>query len=169
MRSLLGRFHRPFARGNRFGIALMNNSQQKLNIAGFAGSARARDILRAADSGSDSVDILTVGDSNIGFNGYGYAGGIYKAMQPLCTEYATGIVPGALSGGAAAFTGTILGDGLTFNYQDLDLGCQQKLHRVCGFGMSNECRKCSDAKSHRVWQIFKWQRINQTHHLADCH
>jgi len=96
---------------------MMNNlGDAQLSISGFAGSVRARNILRTADANADSVDVLTIGDSNIGFNGYGYAGGVYKAMQGLCTEYATGIVPGALSGGSAAFTGTILGDGLTYNY-----------------------------------------------------
>lgn len=93
---------------------MMQSSDPQLGISGFAGSSRARNILRSADAGADSVDILTIGDSNIGFNNYGYAGGIYKAMQPLCTEYATGIVPGALSGAATAFSGTILGDGLQF-------------------------------------------------------
>jgi hypothetical protein len=96
---------------------MMNTlADAQLSISGFAGSARARNILQTADSNADSVDVLTIGDSNIGFNGYGYAGGVYKAMQGLCTEYATGIVPGALSGGTASFTGTILGDGLTYAY-----------------------------------------------------
>lgn len=85
-------------------------------IPGFSGSARARNIIRNARARTDSVDVLTIGDSNIGFNNYGYGGGIYKAMQGLCTEYATGILPSALSGASASFTGTILGDGLTFNW-----------------------------------------------------
>jgi hypothetical protein len=117
MRSLLGRRHRSFARGVVNNIMLGNNiAGNQLSISGFAGSDLARNILRTADSNADSVDILTIGDSNIGFNEYGYAGGIYKAMQPLCSEYATGILPSALSGGSASFTGTILGDGLTLSY-----------------------------------------------------
>lgn len=97
------------------------SGEEQLQIAGFAGSALARNILRNVENDSDSVDILTIGDSNIGYNEYGYGRGIYKAMQGICFEYATGIMPGSLStastSGDAVVNG-LAGDGITLNYND---------------------------------------------------
>lgn len=97
--------------------------EPQMTTAGFSGSARAQDLIRLADSNSDSVDVLTIGDSNIGYNNYGYGVGVYKAMQGLAQEYATGIMPGSISTGSVsgdAVVGGLAGDDITLNYNDHD-------------------------------------------------
>jgi hypothetical protein len=48
--------------------------------AGFYGNNRAAGFLRDAINGTDSVDIITIGDSNAGNNDYGYQVGLDRAL-----------------------------------------------------------------------------------------
>jgi len=62
--------------------------------AGFFGSNRAAGFLRDAINGTDSVDIITIGDSNAGQNDYGYTNGIDRVMSYSygATMYATPVL-----------------------------------------------------------------------------
>lgn len=62
--------------------------------AGFFGSNRAAGFLRDAINGTDSVDIITIGDSNAGQNDYGYTNGIDRVMAYSygATMYATPVL-----------------------------------------------------------------------------
>jgi hypothetical protein len=67
------------------------------NASGLTGSARAGSFLRDLINGVDSVDIITVGDSNaLSPAGYGYHVGWHRAlgMYVGATMYATPLLPG---------------------------------------------------------------------------
>lgn len=55
-------------------------SNQKPTINGFYGNNRAASFLRDAINGTDSVDIITIGDSNAGNNDYGYTVGLDRTL-----------------------------------------------------------------------------------------
>lgn len=77
-------------------------------LAQVFGNTTAGTFLRDAMSGNDSVDIVTIGDSNAGFlntsasgAGYGYTAGLHKAMcYGLGARiYATPLFPGSVNSG----------------------------------------------------------------------
>lgn len=68
----------------------------KTPIPGFYGSSRAGAMLRDAVAGTDSIDVLMIGDSNAGSNEYGYTVGIDRVLgyQYGVDMYATAVMAG---------------------------------------------------------------------------
>ena len=66
------------------------------SIPGFYGSRRASSFVRDAIVGTDSIDVLMIGDSNAGSNDYGYTVGIDRVLgyQYGIDMYATAVMPG---------------------------------------------------------------------------
>jgi hypothetical protein len=120
MRSLLGRFHRPFARSAGNQLLLMNNlGDSQISATGFSGSALAQTLFKNCTSGADSLDVITIGDSNTGFVetsgwGYGYHTGMYKRFLTSASEYASPLYDAMLgTAGDSGHIGNIFGTGLT--------------------------------------------------------
>jgi hypothetical protein len=91
-------------------------SNPKPNIAGFYGSTRAASFIRDARAKSDSVDIITIGDSNAGSpGGYGYTVGVHRVMsyQYGIDLYATPLLPGGNFLNTFTFSGLSNGMALT--------------------------------------------------------
>ena len=74
---------------------LLGNNE-KAPIPGFYGSRRASSFLRDAVAGTDSIDVLMIGDSNAGSNEYGYTVGIDRVLgyQYGVDMYATAVMAG---------------------------------------------------------------------------
>jgi hypothetical protein len=66
------------------------------SIPGFYGSRRASSFLRDAIAGTDSIDVLVIGDSNAGSSDYGYTVGIDRVLgyQYGIDMYATPLLAG---------------------------------------------------------------------------
>ena len=74
------------------------------DIPGFYGSTRAAQFIKDVVSGTDSLDVVVIGDSNAGSNDYGYTVGWdrYMGYQLGCDMYATPLLGG---GGDYILTG----------------------------------------------------------------
>ena len=89
-------------------------SVSSVPMAGVNGSTRAGVFLRDAVNGTDSVDIITIGDSNTGFQSagvpasaayaYGYTCGLHRALGCFMgiPMYATALIPTALESGSSS-------------------------------------------------------------------
>lgn len=66
------------------------------DIPGFYGSTRAAQFIKDVVSGTDSLDVVVIGDSNAGSNDYGYTVGWdrYMGYQLGCDMYATPLLGG---------------------------------------------------------------------------
>ncbi len=120
MRYEVGRFRRPNGASlSQKLLYLGGNFDQRISAVGFAGSARAQTLLKNCVSGADSVDVVTIGDSNTGFVettgwGYGYHTGMYKRFQMSASEYASPLYDAMLgTAGDSGYSGNIFGTGLT--------------------------------------------------------
>jgi len=119
MRYKLGRFRRPHAGNATPLLATMSDpGDQPIGVNGFAGSSRAQVLFKDTDADRDSLDVITIGDSNTGFVettgwGYGYHTGIYKAFSLRATEYSSPLMPAMLgTTGSAGHSGNMFGIGL---------------------------------------------------------
>ena len=86
------------------------------DIPGFYGSTRAASFIRDARAKLDSVDIITIGDSNAGSpGGYGYQVGVHRVMsyQYGIDLYATALCPGGNFLNSFTFSGLASGMVLT--------------------------------------------------------
>lgn len=72
------------------GSAILNSSSSNADISvtfrddsgiGLTGSPKAAQWIKDAVAGSDSVDVLVIGDSNTDYSAYGYVSGIAKALR----------------------------------------------------------------------------------------
>lgn len=77
--------------GEIFWAQRVGSVENTATINGFYGNNRAAAFLRDAINGTDSVDIITIGDSNAGQNDYGYTNGVDRCMAYFhgATMYAT--------------------------------------------------------------------------------
>lgn len=93
---------------------------QPNNAPSVYGSKQAAQFLQDLLSGRDSLDVVTIGDSNTGHpggsTGYGYTAGLFRALQFFGGQsaYATPLTPGNISGGSAARTAPLWGAGYSF-------------------------------------------------------
>ena len=80
-------------------------SNDKITVPGFYGSRRASSFLQDAIAGTDSIDVLVIGDSNAGSGDYGYTVGMDRVLgyQYGIDMYATPL----LAGGRYYDSGTI--------------------------------------------------------------
>lgn len=87
-------------------------SDYKTPAPGLYGSLRASQFLKDARNGVNSVDIITIGDSNAGSGGYGNQVGVHRVMsyQYGIDVYATPLLPGGNFLNSSSFS--TLGDGL---------------------------------------------------------
>ena len=86
-----------------------------------SGSSRAGGFLGAAIGGADSVDIITIGDSNTGFPGvHGYQVGLERALAMVCgvTPYATPLISGGMAGGSGWLSNGLLLTGTATTWSD---------------------------------------------------
>jgi len=85
------------------------------------GSTTPCSMLRDLLNGTDSLDIVTIGDSNMGYSdagvatSYGHTAGIHRYLSSFggVNAYATPLFPGALAS-SGAWTSAMFGAGLTF-------------------------------------------------------
>lgn len=96
---------------------LGNNGSPAL---GLYGSLRASTFIKDCVSGADSVDVLTIGDSNMGYESCGHSTGFREALSSKGTfQYATGLAPFATSStsipGGTTFTGGMLANMTQFS------------------------------------------------------
>lgn len=88
-------------------VSLRQSPTYVTNPLGVYGGKRAGQFIQDLLGGRDSLDIVTIGDSNIGMpgatTGYGYTAGLIRALQFFggMSPYATPLAPGGLFGGAA--------------------------------------------------------------------
>ncbi len=91
---------------------LLGNS----DIPGVYGSRRASVFLRDAIAGTDSIDVMVIGDSNAGYfasstaaSGQGYTVGVGRALQSLNIPiYATPLIPAGKIGGGNGWAAGML-------------------------------------------------------------
>lgn len=107
---------------NRTRILPLTTYIQPLNSAGVYGSKLAGQFIQDLVSGRNSLDIVTIGDSNSGQpgsgTGYGYSAGLFRALQFFSgvSPYATPLAPGGISGGNAQRSAPMGGVGNNFFY-----------------------------------------------------
>lgn len=96
------------------------SGEPQMNALGFAGSARAQLMLKACQAGTDCVDIVTIGDSNVGFTetggiySYGYHTAFDKRYDSYANEYASPLFDAMLgTAGDSGYSGGIFGTGFT--------------------------------------------------------
>jgi len=79
----------------------IRNSATNLSGPSLFGSTAAGRFLVDAMNGTDSIDIIGIGDSNTGWNDYGYLAGLDRALgfSYGIPTYASGLSPGGLAGG----------------------------------------------------------------------
>lgn len=78
-------------------------SDYKASAPGLYGSLRASQFLKDARNGTDSVDIVTIGDSNAGSGAYGFQFGIHRVMS---YQYGINIYASPLGSGGNYLTPT---------------------------------------------------------------
>lgn len=94
-------------------------SADVISATGFTGSAKAQTLFKNCAAKTDSLDVVTIGDSNTGFVetsgwGYGYHTGMYKRFQSAADEYASPLYDAMLgTSGDSGYSGNIFGTGLT--------------------------------------------------------
>lgn len=96
---------------------LGNNGSPAL---GLYGSLRASTFIKDCVSGADSVDVLTIGDSNMGYNGCGYSTGFREALTYKgALQYATGLVHMAenVAGGGNTSSGGLYTNTTQFSWR----------------------------------------------------
>jgi len=120
MRYDVGRFRRPMRRSTEGQLmSLISLGDTQINAVGFAGSALAQTLFKNCAAGTDSLDVVTIGDSNTGFVettgwGYGYHTGFYKRYQTSANEYSSPLYDAMLgTAGDSGHSGNIFGTGLT--------------------------------------------------------
>jgi hypothetical protein len=68
------------------------NNLSDSTVVGLYGSARASKFIKDVVAGTDSVDVITIGDSNIGYNNCGLSSGFREALGYTgALQYATGL------------------------------------------------------------------------------
>ncbi len=79
----------------------IRNSTVNLSGPSLFGSPTAGRFLVDAINGTDSIDIIGIGDSNTGFNNYGYLAGLDRVLGYSygIPPYASGLSPGGLESG----------------------------------------------------------------------
>lgn len=98
---------------------LGNNGSPAL---GLYGSLRASTFIKDCVSGADSVDVLTIGDSNMGYESCGHSTGFREALSSKgALQYATGLVPLATSStslsGGGNYTGGLYSNMIQFSFK----------------------------------------------------
>ena len=93
----------------------MLGSSSALNGPAVFGSTRASTFIKDLQTGTDSLDVLVIGDSNGGQNEYGYTGGTDNALRSALSiqPYSTPLQPGGRFWGASSnFPAGIIFEGM---------------------------------------------------------
>jgi hypothetical protein len=104
-------------------------------LNGVYGGERARQFVRDAIAGTESLDVVVVGDSNVGHDAYGWTNGMaYGLLEMGAPLYSSPLLPGATGGVGAAS----LFPGLPFGYNGTNTGRWQTTESAFGAKGSDE-------------------------------
>jgi hypothetical protein len=104
-------------------------------LGGIYGGERTRQFVRDAIRGDESLDVIVVGDSNVGHENYGWTDGIPYALRTLgASVYSSPLLPGATGGAGAAS----LFPGLSYGYDGTNTGRWQTSEAALGNKGSGE-------------------------------
>lgn len=144
----------------------LNDQQVPSSVVGMYGSGRAGQFLRDAMRGTDSVDIVVIGDSNAGFPvGHGYVGGWNKVMQfgMHVPQYATPIC----SGGPVSPTALTTGNSSNGREMMWGVGISQAWNAQGVAGGSNSptsCKQMIQSTDSEIVGLRNWLGFNTTNY-----
>lgn len=88
-------------------------------LSGVYGGERARQFVRDAIAGTESLDVVVTGDSNVGHDNYGWTDGIAYGLRTMgAPVYSSPLLPGATGGTSASS----LFPGLSYGYDATNTG-----------------------------------------------
>lgn len=144
----------------------LNDQQVPSSVVGMYGSGRAGQFLRDAMRGTDSVDIVVIGDSNAGFPvGHGYVGGWNKVMQ-----FGMHVPPYAMSmcgGGPVLPTALTTGNNSAGRELMFGLGCSSSWNAETVAGGSNSptsCKQMIQSTDSEIVGLRNWLGFNTTNY-----